>query len=154
LLVCLLVLLISNTYSRHVCHFKYYSGDEIMEEDVNKWRTSGGRFGVLTSNPEFWSFDKAEPNSQFGGKCIRNNLIRIRVSLICKIEQNPWLGGLYLPQIPVLSALCPQLNLLETPPPSSPLKKSLSLGMPPIWMGMWCVMKRSEIVQGCGGLTM
>ena len=31
--------------------------------------------------------------------------------------QNPWLGG-YRPQIPVLSVLCPQLNLLTpTPPP-------------------------------------
>jgi hypothetical protein len=30
--------------------------------------------------------------------------------------QNPWLGG-YRPQIPVLSVLCPQLNLL-TPPAS------------------------------------
>jgi len=29
--------------------------------------------------------------------------------------QNPWLGG-YLPQIPVLSVLCPQLNLLYPPP--------------------------------------
>jgi hypothetical protein len=29
-----------------------------------------------------------------------------------QIEQNPWLGG-YRPQIPVLSALCPQLNLLN-----------------------------------------
>jgi len=29
--------------------------------------------------------------------------------------QNPWLGG-YLPQIPVLSVLCPQLNLLPPPP--------------------------------------
>jgi len=31
--------------------------------------------------------------------------------------QNPWLGG-YHPQIPVLSALCPQLNLLNPPPPN------------------------------------
>ena len=30
--------------------------------------------------------------------------------------QNPWLGG-YRPQIPVLSLLCPHLNLL-TPPPN------------------------------------
>ena len=30
--------------------------------------------------------------------------------------QNPWLGG-YRPQIPVLSVLCPQLNLLNPPPP-------------------------------------
>ena len=29
--------------------------------------------------------------------------------------QNPWLGG-YGPQIPVLSVLCPQLNLLKPPP--------------------------------------
>ena len=30
--------------------------------------------------------------------------------------QNPWLGG-YRPQIPVLYVLCPQLNLLNPPPP-------------------------------------
>jgi len=29
--------------------------------------------------------------------------------------QNPWLGG-YRPQIPVLSVLCPQMNLLNPPP--------------------------------------
>jgi hypothetical protein len=38
-----------------------------------------------------------------------------------KIERNPWPGG-YRPQIPVLSAFCPQLNLL-TPPPTPPKKK-------------------------------
>ena len=31
--------------------------------------------------------------------------------------QNPWLGG-YRPQIHVLSVLCPQLNLLNPPPPN------------------------------------
>jgi len=36
--------------------------------------------------------------------------------------QNPWLGG-YRPQIPVLSVLCPQLNLLNTP-------RTKFLGMP------------------------
>ena len=30
--------------------------------------------------------------------------------------QNPWLRG-YRPQIPVLSVVCPQLNLLNPPPP-------------------------------------
>jgi len=30
--------------------------------------------------------------------------------------QNPWLGG-YRPQIPVISVLCPQLNLLNPPLP-------------------------------------
>jgi hypothetical protein len=32
----------------------------------------------------------------------------------CSCLQNPWLGG-YRPQIPVLSVLCPQLNLLNPP---------------------------------------
>ena len=40
--------------------------------------------------------------------------------------QNPWLGG-YRPQIPVLSVLCPQLNLLNTPPP---WKKFLGTPLP------------------------
>jgi hypothetical protein len=34
---------------------------------------------------KFLSFDKAQPNSLFHGKYICNNLIRIRVSLICKL---------------------------------------------------------------------
>ena len=34
----------------------------------------------------------------------------------CSWLQNPWLGG-YRPQIPVLSVLCPQLNLLNPLPP-------------------------------------
>jgi hypothetical protein len=33
-----------------------------------------------------------------------------------QIEWNPWLGG-YHPEIPILSALYPQLNLLKLPPP-------------------------------------
>jgi hypothetical protein len=41
-----------------------------------QWRTEGG-------------FDKAEPNSQFRGKYIRNNLITIRVSPICKLSGTP-----------------------------------------------------------------
>jgi hypothetical protein len=39
--------------------------------------------------PKFPSFDKAEPNSQFRGKYIRNNLIRIRVSFIGKLSGPP-----------------------------------------------------------------
>jgi hypothetical protein len=39
--------------------------------------------------PKFRSFDKAEPNPLFRGKYIRNNLIRIRVSLICKLSGTP-----------------------------------------------------------------
>jgi len=34
----------------------------------------------------------------------------------CSCLQNPWLGS-YRPQIPVLPVLCPQLNLLNPPPP-------------------------------------
>jgi hypothetical protein len=40
-----------------------------------------------------------------------------------QIEWNPRLGG-YRPQIPILSALYPQLNFLNTPPP--PLRKKNS----------------------------
>ena len=45
------------------------------------WRTEGG-FGVFKPPPKFRSLDKAEPNSQFRGKYVRNNLTRIRLSLI------------------------------------------------------------------------
>jgi hypothetical protein len=38
---------------------------------------------------KFRSFDKAKPNFKFRGKFIRNNLIRIRVSLICKFSGAP-----------------------------------------------------------------
>jgi hypothetical protein len=43
-------------------------------------------------------------------------------SIHFQIEWNPWLGG-YGPQIPILSALYPQLNLLK--PPTPPKKKFL-----------------------------
>jgi hypothetical protein len=44
----------------------------------------GGGVGVFNPPPppKFRSFDKAEPNSQFRGKYIPNNLTRIRLSLI------------------------------------------------------------------------
>jgi hypothetical protein len=63
--------------------------------------------------PKFRRFNKAEPIYQFRGKFIRNNLIRMQVSFICKLS-GIRLGGCR-PQNSVLSALCPQLNLL--PPP-------------------------------------
>ena len=47
-----------------------------------QWRTEGGVWGVQTPPPKFRSFDKDEPNSQFRGKYIHNNLTRIRLSLI------------------------------------------------------------------------
>ena len=132
--------------------------------------------GFKPPPPKFRSFDKAEPNSQFCGKYIRNNLTRIRLSLIFWVVswkalpasydpttvvfffspqgmtwrkhkvpktkkilpyemkflvpnynclQNPWLGG-YRPQIPVLSVLCPQLNLLNP----APRKKILGTPLP------------------------
>ena len=136
-----------------------------LHKTSSQWRPEGGGvWGVQTPPPKFRSFDKAEPNFQFRGKYIRNNLTRIRLSPIFwvvswkalpasydppkwyffslqgmtwrkhkvpKIKkilpyemkflvpnysclQNLWLGD-YHPQIPVLSALCPQLNLLNPP---------------------------------------
>jgi hypothetical protein len=85
---------------------------------TGQWRTAGGVWGLNPPPPppKFRSFDKAEPNSQFRGKYIRNNQIRIRVSLICKLSGTPDLGS-YRPQILVFSALCSQLNLLNPPAP-------------------------------------
>jgi hypothetical protein len=54
---------------------------------------------------EFQSLDKVEPNSLFRGKYIHNNLIRIQVSLICKLSGTPDLGAtalrslFYLPPV-------------------------------------------------------
>jgi hypothetical protein len=46
-------------------------------------------WGFNPPPPKFRSFDKTEPNSQFRGKHIGNNLIRIRVSLIYKHSETP-----------------------------------------------------------------
>jgi hypothetical protein len=75
----------------------------------------GGFGGFKPPPPKFQSFDKSEPNSQFLGKYIRNTYNNTGFTHL-QIERNPWLGG-YRPQIPVFSALCPQLNLLNAPPP-------------------------------------
>jgi hypothetical protein len=70
-------------------------------------------FGEFKPHSKFRSFAKAEPNSQFRGIYIRSNLIRIWVSFICKLSGT--LSGVYSLQIPILSALYPQLNLLNAP---------------------------------------
>jgi hypothetical protein len=86
---------------------RYFSAADLSP---NQWRTEGVG-GFKLPLPEIPNFDKAEPNFQFRGTYIRNNLIRIRVSLICKLSGTPD----YRPQIPVLYALCPQLNFLNPP---------------------------------------
>jgi hypothetical protein len=45
--------------------------------------------GEFIPPPKFLNFDKAEPNSQFHGKYIHNNLIRVWVSLIFKLNGTP-----------------------------------------------------------------
>jgi hypothetical protein len=60
--------------------------------------------GVQTPPPpKFRSFDKAEPNSQFRGIYTSNNVIRMRVSFICKLSGTPDKG---LPP-PALRSVCP-----------------------------------------------
>jgi hypothetical protein len=56
----------------------------------------GGFGGSNPSPPKFRSFDKAEPNSQFHGKYIRN-LIRVLVSLIFKLSGTPDKGATRTP---------------------------------------------------------
>jgi hypothetical protein len=63
----------------------YLSSTTVSCSLGKQWCTEGGGSGVQIP-PKFRSFNKAEPNSQFRGKYIRNNLIRIRVSLICKLS--------------------------------------------------------------------
>ena len=48
---------------------------------LNQWHTDERALGELTPPPcqKFRSFDKAEPNSRFRGKYIRDNLERMRV---------------------------------------------------------------------------
>jgi hypothetical protein len=47
------------------------------------WRETEKHLTVVYRNSE------AEPNSEIHGKYIRNNLIRIQVSLICKLSGTP-----------------------------------------------------------------
>jgi hypothetical protein len=54
-----------------------------------QWRTEGGLGGSTPPPLKLRKFDKAEPNSHFRGKYICNNLIRIRISLICKLSGTP-----------------------------------------------------------------
>jgi hypothetical protein len=60
----------------------------ILVMQVQRHTEGGGGVGVEPP-PKFRSFDKAEPNSQFRGKYIRNNLFRIQISLICKLSETP-----------------------------------------------------------------
>jgi hypothetical protein len=85
----------TNIYT--MCHtsFDYLSNIIVSENCIlrsfsssglNQWRTEGG---FAPHSPKFLSFDKAEPNSQFRGKFDHNNLVKIQVSLICKLSGTP-----------------------------------------------------------------
>jgi hypothetical protein len=72
------------------------SRNETKSLPLRQWRIEGGCFECSNVPPppknktkKFQSFDKIELNYQFRGKYIRNNLIRIRVSLICKLRRTP-----------------------------------------------------------------
>jgi hypothetical protein len=58
-----------------------------------QWCTEGGGGRGFEefkpTPPKFRSFDKAEPNSQFRGKYIQNNLLIKWVSLICELSGTP-----------------------------------------------------------------
>jgi hypothetical protein len=57
-------------------------------EGETQWRTEGVG-GLNPPPPTVRGFDKSEPNFQFRGIYIRNNLIRIWVSFICKLSGTP-----------------------------------------------------------------
>jgi hypothetical protein len=58
-------------------------GEVNVDSGVQRGRGGGSH------PPKFRSFDKAEPNSQFSGIYIHNNVIRIRFSFICKSSGTP-----------------------------------------------------------------
>jgi hypothetical protein len=55
----------------------------------HQWHTEGVFEGFKLPSPKLRSFEKAKPNFQFRGKYILNNIIKIRVSLICKLSGTP-----------------------------------------------------------------
>jgi hypothetical protein len=67
-----------------------YCNKVLRPHTLGRWRTEGeGVRGVQTPTPKFRTLDKAEPNFQFHGKYIRNNLTKIQVSLSCKLSGTP-----------------------------------------------------------------
>jgi hypothetical protein len=79
--------------------------------------------------PKFRGFDKAAPNSQFGGKYIRNNLIRIRTSPICKLSGTP--DKVLPPPNPRFFFPLSSTEFVEPPPPKK------FLGTPLVEGGVW-----------------
>jgi hypothetical protein len=75
-----------------------------------------GGGGSTPPPPKFRSFDKAEPNSQFRGIYIHNNVIRIRISFICKSSETHDKGAT-APRSPF--SLPSVLNWICWPPPPS-----------------------------------
>lgn len=72
-----------------VCVSRGYLSSTTVSCSLGKqWCTEGGGSG-FKSPPKFRIFNKAEQNSQFRGKIIRNHLIRIRVLLIFKLSGTP-----------------------------------------------------------------
>jgi hypothetical protein len=69
--------------------FTFTSSYSTQHPGPRQWRTEGWFGGFNPPPPKFLSFDKAEPNSQFRGKYIRNSLIRIWIPLICKLSATP-----------------------------------------------------------------
>jgi hypothetical protein len=77
-----------------------------------QWRIEGD-FGGSTPLPEIPKLWQSWAEFPVPWKYIRNNLIRIRISLFCKLSRTPDKGATS-PHIPFLSTLRPQLNLLNT----------------------------------------
>jgi hypothetical protein len=67
--------------------WNYFRTNKYLKLSILTSGVPRGFEGVQHPSPKFRNFDKAEPNSQFRGKYIRYNLIRIRVSLICKLNK-------------------------------------------------------------------
>jgi hypothetical protein len=68
-----------------------WNSEQFIRQDISnkQWRTVGGFWGSTPPPPKLRSFYKANLNSQFLEKYIRNYVIRTRISLICKLSGTP-----------------------------------------------------------------
>jgi hypothetical protein len=66
----------------------FYGMYLVAEELLNSQEAVAYR-GEFKTQLKLRSFEKTEPNFQFRGKYIRNNLIRLRISLVLKLGGNP-----------------------------------------------------------------
>jgi hypothetical protein len=99
------------------------------EIESRQWHTEGVCKQLHPTLPELRSFHKARPNSQFRVKYIRNNLIRLRISLTWNLSGTPEYGPT-APRSPF--SLPTVLNLICDIPPLVIIRHSTVVRLLPL----------------------